>query len=94
MVRTLHGVVLGQIKIASLDPTLPGRATSRQENHKLNNQRKAHIRRAQKPVCYGELISERGCRYTRSKCARLKNALSKSYQLDAKNQVFVGNRPR
>lgn len=77
-------------KIASLDPYVPGEQPQDKKYIKLNTNESPYSPSPKAIEAMALEVSERLRLYPDPNCVTLKNALAKSYQLDA-NQVFVGN---
>ncbi|MEP7730322.1 histidinol-phosphate transaminase [Marinomonas primoryensis] len=77
-------------KIASLDPYVPGEQPQDKRYIKLNTNESPYAPSSKALAAMAAEVSERLRLYPDPNCVTLKNALAKSYQLDA-NQVFVGN---
>ncbi|NLV00382.1 histidinol-phosphate transaminase [Marinomonas sp. UCMA 3892] len=77
-------------KIASLDPYVPGEQPQDKKYIKLNTNESPYSPSPKAIEAMALEVSERLRLYPDPNCATLKNALAKSYKLDA-SQVFVGN---
>jgi histidinol-phosphate aminotransferase len=77
-------------KIASLDPYVPGEQPQDKKYIKLNTNESPYAPSSKALAAMAAEVSERLRLYPDPNGSALKNALAKSYQLDA-NQVFVGN---
>lgn len=77
-------------KIASLDPYVPGEQPQDKKYIKLNTNESPYAPSSKALAAMAAEVSERLRLYPDPNGSALKNALAKSYQLEA-NQVFVGN---
>ena len=77
-------------KIASLDPYVPGEQPQDKKYIKLNTNESPYAPSPKALAAMQEQVSEQLRLYPDPNGSTLKNAVAKSYQLDA-NQVFVGN---
>ena len=77
-------------KIASLDPYVPGEQPQDKQYIKLNTNESPYSPSPKALVAMQEQVSDKLRLYPDPNCQTLKNALAKSYGVDA-NQVFVGN---
>jgi len=77
-------------KIASLDPYVPGEQPQDKKYIKLNTNESPYAPSSKALAAMVAEVSERLRLYPDPNGSALKNALAKSYQLEA-NQVFVGN---
>lgn len=77
-------------KIASLDPYVPGEQPQDKQYIKLNTNESPYSPSPKALAVMQEQISEKLRLYPDPNCQVLKNALAKSYGVEA-NQVFVGN---
>ncbi|MFQ3186041.1 MAG: histidinol-phosphate aminotransferase [Marinomonas primoryensis] len=77
-------------KIASLDPYVPGEQPQGKKHIKLNTNESPYAPSSKALAAMASEVSERLRLYPDPNGGALKNALAKSYQLEA-NQVFVGN---
>ncbi|GAA0242890.1 histidinol-phosphate transaminase [Marinomonas primoryensis] len=77
-------------KIASLDPYVPGEQPQDKKYIKLNTNESPYAPSSKALAAMAAEVSERLRLYPDPNGSALKNALAKSYQLEA-NQVFIGN---
>jgi histidinol-phosphate aminotransferase len=77
-------------KIASLDPYVPGEQPQDKKYIKLNTNESPYAPSSKALSAMAAEVSERLRLYPDPNGSALKNALAKSYQLEA-NQVFIGN---
>ena len=77
-------------KIASLDPYVPGEQPQDKQYIKLNTNESPYSPSPKALAAMQEQVCEKLRLYPDPNCQTLKNALAKSYGVDA-NQVFVGN---
>ncbi|MCC4273358.1 histidinol-phosphate transaminase [Marinomonas communis] len=77
-------------KIASLDPYVPGEQPQDKQYIKLNTNESPYSPSPKVLAAMQEQVCEKLRLYPDPNCQTLKNALAKSYGVDA-NQVFVGN---